>query len=95
MSNAHCAFGARFIRGGYALNDMDYGDLSQRFVGANASAERAKNRISIDASGRLKPCLDCCESKPAAERGGLARVQKKRPGWGVFCFNNVTLYILL
>ena len=73
---------------------MDYGDLSQRFVGANASAERAKNRLSIDASGRLKPCLGGCESKPAAERGGLARVQKKRPAWGVFCFNHTMSYIL-
>lgn len=58
MSNARCAFGARFIRGQvYALNGIDDGDLSQRLVGAKARAERAKKRVSIDASGRLKPNL--------------------------------------
>lgn len=89
MSNARCASGAWFMRGlVYALNGIDDGDLSQRFVGANASAERAKNRISIDASGRLKPCLGCCESKPAAERGGWARVQKKTPRVGRFLFQS-------
>lgn len=73
MSNVHCAFWARFIRGQiYALNGIDYGDLSQRFVGANASAERVKNRLSINASGRLKPSLGGCESNPAAGSGGLA-----------------------
>lgn len=51
MSNARCAFGARFIRGlVYALNGIDDGDLSQRFVGAKARAERAKKRVSIEKS---------------------------------------------
>lgn len=89
MSNARCAFAARFIRGQvYALNDIDYGDLSQRFVGAKASAERAKNRLSIEATGRLKPSLGGCESNPAAERGVLARVQTKNAPVGRFGFQS-------
>lgn len=73
MSNARCAFGARFMRGQvYALNGIDDGDLSQRLVGDKARAEQAKKRASIDASGRLKPCSGGCESKPAAGRGGWA-----------------------
>ena len=73
MSNARCAFGARFMRWlVYALNGIDDGDLSQRLVGAKARAERAKKRVSIDASGRLKPCSGGCESNPAAGRGGWA-----------------------